>query len=44
MRYAEKARTKCGGFLTPEQKPKFEALVQKMDAEKKKQQEQQGPK
>ncbi|MGB7434385.1 MAG: Spy/CpxP family protein refolding chaperone [Candidatus Acidiferrum sp.] len=40
----EQARGEMRQFLTPEQKPKFEALVQKMDAEKKKQQEQQGPK
>ena len=34
----EKARNEMRAFLTPEQKPKFEELVQKMDAERKKQQ------
>ncbi|MGB2635766.1 MAG: Spy/CpxP family protein refolding chaperone [Candidatus Acidiferrum sp.] len=33
----EKARNEMRGYLTPEQKPKFEELVQKMDAERKKQ-------
>ena len=35
----QNARNQMRQLLTPEQKPKFEALVQKMDAEKKKQQE-----
>jgi Spy/CpxP family protein refolding chaperone len=35
----QKARNEMRQLLTPEQKPKFEAMVQKMDAEKKKQQE-----
>ena len=38
----EKARNQMRGFLTAEQKPKFEELVQKMDAERKKQQAQMG--
>jgi Spy/CpxP family protein refolding chaperone len=38
----EKARNEMRGFLTPGQKPKFEELVQKMDAERKKQQAQIG--
>ncbi len=39
----EKARNEMRGYLTPEQKPKFEELVQKMDAERKKQQGGPGP-
>lgn len=39
----EKARNEMRSNLTPEQKPKFEELVQKMDAERKKQQAQGGP-
>jgi Spy/CpxP family protein refolding chaperone len=35
----QKARNEMRQLLTPEQKPKFEAMVQKMDAEKKRQQE-----
>ena len=35
----QNARNEMRQLLTPEQKPKFEAMVQKMDAEKKKQQE-----
>lgn len=38
----EQARNQMRGFLTSEQKPKFEELVQKMDAERKKQQAQMG--
>jgi Spy/CpxP family protein refolding chaperone len=34
----EKARNEMRQFLTPEQKPKFEEMVQRMDAERKKQQ------
>ncbi|HTZ49645.1 MAG TPA: hypothetical protein VMH20_18785 [Verrucomicrobiae bacterium] len=34
----EKARDEMRQFLTPEQKPKFEEMVQRMDAERKKQQ------
>jgi Spy/CpxP family protein refolding chaperone len=34
----EKARNNMRQFLTPEQKPKFEEMVQRMDAERKKQQ------
>lgn len=34
----EKARNEMRPFLTPEQKPKFEEMVQRMDAERKKQQ------
>jgi Spy/CpxP family protein refolding chaperone len=37
----EKARNRTREFLTPEQRPKFDELVQKMDAEKKKQQQMQ---
>lgn len=33
-----KARNEMRQFLTPEQKPKFEEMVQRMDAERKKQQ------
>lgn len=33
----EKARNQMRAFLTEEQKPKFEAMVQRMDAERKKQ-------
>ena len=34
----EKARSQMREFLTAEQKPKFEAMIQRMDAERKKQQ------
>jgi len=34
-----KARDQMRAFLTPEQKPKFEAYVQRLDAERKKQKE-----
>ena len=34
----EKARNEMREFLTPEQKPKFETMVQRMDAERKKNQ------
>jgi len=34
----KKAREQMRGLLTPEQKPKFEALIQRLDQEKKKQQ------
>jgi Spy/CpxP family protein refolding chaperone len=34
----EKARDQMRAFLTPEQKPKFEAFIQKLDAERKRQQ------
>ena len=34
----EKARNEMRGMLTEEQKPKFEAMVQRMDEERKKQQ------
>jgi Spy/CpxP family protein refolding chaperone len=37
----EKARNEMRGMLTDEQKPKFEAMVQRMDEERKKQQQQQ---
>jgi Spy/CpxP family protein refolding chaperone len=37
----EHARDQMRQFLTPEQKPKFEEMVQRMDAERKKQQQQQ---
>jgi Spy/CpxP family protein refolding chaperone len=40
----QKARAEMRGFLTPEQMPKFEAFVKKVDAERKKQQVQQPPK
>jgi Spy/CpxP family protein refolding chaperone len=40
----QKARAEMRGFLTPEQMPKFEAFVKKVDAERKKQQGQQPPK
>jgi Spy/CpxP family protein refolding chaperone len=33
----EKAREQMRAFLTPEQKPKFEEFIQKMDAERKRQ-------
>jgi Spy/CpxP family protein refolding chaperone len=36
----EKARNEMRGMLTDEQKPKFEAMVQRMDEERKKQQQQ----
>ena len=36
----QNARSEMRQLLTPEQKPKFEAMVQKMDVEKKKQQQQ----
>ena len=35
----QSARNQMRQLLTPDQKPKFEAMVQRMDAEKKKQQE-----
>jgi Spy/CpxP family protein refolding chaperone len=35
----EKARNEMRVFLTDEQKPKFEAMVQRMDADRKKQQQ-----
>lgn len=40
----QKAREQMRQLLTPEQKPKFEAMVQKMDEERKKQQQQLQPK
>ena len=40
----QQARDQMRQLLTPEQKPKFEEMVQRMDAEHKKQQQQQPPK
>jgi Spy/CpxP family protein refolding chaperone len=40
----EKARNETHAMLTPEQRAKFEAMVQRMDAERKQAQSQQGPK
>jgi Spy/CpxP family protein refolding chaperone len=40
----QKARAEMRGSLTPEQLPKFEAFVKKVDEERKKQQAQQTPK
>jgi len=40
----QQARDQMRQLLTPEQKPKFEEMVQRMDAERKKQQQQQPPK
>ena len=40
----QKARSEMRAFLTPEQMPKFEAFVKKVDQERKRQQAQQAPK
>jgi len=40
----QKARLEMRAFLTPEQMPRFEAFVKKLDEERKRQQAQQAPK